>query len=396
MAARSLPPALAAGFRATAALQAQVTAWATINSGSDHHAGLARQADELDRACRRLTPDVHRIPIAEDGRVIIHARRRPAAAVRVLCSGHYDTVYGAAHPFQTCTQPDAVTLRGPGVADMKGGLVVLLAALEAFEQLPEANQLGWEILLTPDEETGSSGSRPHLEAAAARVHVGLVFEPARPGGELVHTRKGIGQVTLTARGRAAHAGQDPGAGRNAIAALAELIVQLPRAADALPALQVNVGRIHGGGPLNMVPDLAVAELDLRAADLGSADRWRTRLEALVAEVTRRTDVTVDITGGFSRPPMEATPEGDRLFALLQEVRDGLALPPVARVRAGGGSDANFLQAAGLPCLDGLGPVGGSLHSSDEYIELPSLAERALVAAGLLRRLAQAGPAAWRA
>ncbi len=190
--------------------------------------------------------------------VALRLRVRPEAPVRILLGGHYDTVYGADHPFQRCTLLDAQTLRGPGVADMKGGLVVMLAALQAFEAAPESHRIGWEVLLGPDEEIGSSARAPRRGVAAARNHVGLVFEPARANGDLVSSRKGTGTFVVTCRGRAAHAGRDPAAGRNAILALAEFLPQADTLNRELPGVMLNVGNIRGGGAVNIVPDWAEA------------------------------------------------------------------------------------------------------------------------------------------
>ena len=153
------PPAIASLIAAGPALRRQLIDWAGINSGSDHPAGLSRIAEVLGDACRELTPEVALEPLDAAGRVAVRARLRSTAPIQILCSGHFDTVYGATHPFQGTTVIEGDRLNGPGVADMKGGLVVMLAALAAFEQTPAAGQLGWEILLTPDEETGSQASR---------------------------------------------------------------------------------------------------------------------------------------------------------------------------------------------------------------------------------------------
>ena len=193
---------------------------------------------------------------------------RPDAPVQLFLSGHYDTVYEAAHPFQHCTLLTPETLRGPGTADMKGGLVVMLAALQAFEKTPHASRIGYEILLGPDEETGSQSYAPLLETAAKRYRLGLIFEPARANGNLVKSRKGTGIFTLTVHGRAAHAGRDPAAGRNAILALCEILPQVEALTRSLPGVMVNVGSIQGGGAANIVPDRAEAVINARVSRNG--------------------------------------------------------------------------------------------------------------------------------
>ncbi|HEY0947704.1 MAG TPA: hydrolase [Opitutaceae bacterium] len=384
---KSPPAAIAQLATQASTLRDQLMAWAEVNSGSDHLAGLLRMAGLLRAACAELTPDTTLVPVASDGRVAVRARRRPEAPIQILCSGHYDTVYGAAHPFQRCTLRDAATLNGPGVADMKGGLVLLLAALHAFEHTPQATQLGWEILLTPDEEIGSAASRALLEEAASRHHLALIFEPARENGDIVQSRKGTGIFTVTVHGRAAHAGRDPRLGRNAIVALAELLPSIHRLPEELPGVLLNIGSVRGGGAVNIVPDLASAELNARITRADDADTFLARLHALTAPLNAREGYRVEITGQFNRPPMESGPVSTALFAAWQDCARELGLAPFSWVHVGGGSDGNLLAAAGLPCLDGLGPVGGELHSEREWVHLPSIAGRAQLAALFLHRLA---------
>jgi glutamate carboxypeptidase len=369
------------------ALRERLERWANINSGSDHLAGLQQMAGALEAALRELTPDVTRVTVAPDGRAALIARRRPEAARRVLCSGHYDTVYPAGSPFQACTLRNEQTLCGPGVSDMKGGIVVMLAALKAFEQTSDAAALGWEIVLSPDEEIGSTASRPLLEAAARRAHLGLLFEPARENGDIVKSRKGTGIFTIACHGRAAHAGRDPGAGRNAIVALAEYLLAVNQLPSELPGVMLNIGRISGGGTVNVVPDFAEAEINARSTSAGDAARFVERLHELAATINAREGYRLEVGGQFNRPPMECTPVAERVFDVLQAAGRELNLAPFSWAHVGGGSDGNLLQAAGLPCVDGLGAVGGNLHSPNEYIHLPSLVERAQLGALLLHRLA---------
>jgi len=313
---------------------------------------------------------------------------RPDAPVRILLNGHFDTVYEADDPFQRCRWLDSTRLNGPGVADMKGGLVTLLAALEAFEQTPHAAKLGWDVLLTPDEETGSHGSAPLFPAAAARVQFALVLEPARPNGDLVQSRKGTGNFTVTCRGRAAHAAKVPNDGRNAILALAEFLLAADRLPAELPGVLVNVGQIRGGGPAtNVVPDLAVAELDVRLTRVADRAQLFARLDALVAATNARDGFSLSLAGDFNRPPKECLPLEASLFPQWQRAASDLGLPVPGWVHAGGGSDGNLLSGAGLPCLDGLGPVGDHLHSDQEFVRTDTLAPRAQIAALFLHRLA---------
>lgn len=368
-------------------LRRRLIEWTAINSGSDHPAGLARMAEVLRAACSELTADVSLEPLDAGGRVVVRARLRPAAPIQILCSGHYDTVYGAHHPFQHTVESADGRLNGPGVADMKGGLVLLLAALAAFEQTPQAARIGWEILLTPDEETGSQASRTLIEAAAPRFDAALIFEPARENGDLVRSRKGTGIFTLTCHGREAHAGRNPQEGRNAIVALAGVLLGLHQLPQELPDLMLNIGSIRGGGAVNIVPDLASAEINVRIGRAETAALFDQRLRALLAPFAAREGYRFEVSGGFNRLPMEAGPVTTELFAAWQACARDLGQAPFSWVHVGGGSDGNLLSAAGLPCMDGVGVVGGELHSAREWVEIASLAGRAQVAALALHRLA---------
>jgi len=371
------------------ALRDLLISWAEINSGSENLPGLARMHAALAAEFATLpgaTPETVALP--STSACALRIAVRPAAPIQLLFSGHYDTVYAAAHPFQTCTLLDAATLRGPGVADMKGGLVVLLAALHEFETSPHAARLGYEILLTPDEETGSAHSKFLFDAAAAsqRFAFALIFEPARANGDLVQSRKGTGIFTLTVQGRAAHAGRDPGAGRNAILALAEILPAVDRLNRDLSGVMLNIGTIRGGGAVNIVPDFAEAQLNLRITRLADEAAVRESLAGLAARVNVREGYRLEIAGRFNRPPKEAGPAEEKLFAAWQQCGRELGVN-FSWQHVAGGSDGSLLAAAGLPNLDGLGVVGDHLHSADEFVHLPSLVERAHVAARFLTKLA---------
>lgn len=369
------------------ALRQRLIQWTEVNSGSDHLAGLARMAAILRGAAQELTPDVALEPLDAAGRVAVRARLRPTAPIQILCSGHYDTVYGATHPFQQTTELAGGRLNGPGVADMKGGLVVMFAALAALEATPHASQLGWEILLTPDEETGSQASRTLIESAAPRFDAALIFEPARESGDLVQSRKGTGIFTLTCHGREAHAGRNPEDGRNAIVALAEVLLGLHALPATVPDLMLNIGSIRGGGAVNIVPALASAEINVRIGRAETAAIFSNRLQSLLDPIEAREGYRFEVAGGFNRLPMEAGPVTTQLFTAWQACAADLGERPFSWVHVGGGSDGNLLSAAGLPCIDGVGVVGGELHSAREWMDLASLTGRARIAALALHRIA---------
>ena len=376
-----LLPARAAELRAT------LIAWSEQNSGSDNFPGLAAMLTVLGRAFATLPGTVDEVPLADTPARALRVRVRPEAPLQLLISGHFDTVYSADHPFQRCTQLDANTLNGPGVADMKGGLIVMLATLQTFELTPAATRIGYEIILSADEEIGTHGTGPVLAAAAPHHHFGLVFEPARPDGSLVRTRMGTGSVLATCFGRAAHAAKAED-GRNAIAALAEFLVAAHRLPAELPGVLLNIGNIRGGGPAtNIVPDFAESELDVRISRAGDDARLLSRLHELAAPINAREGFRLDLAPAFNRPPKGTGPAEAAAFAALQTAARDLGLTPFTWVDTGGGSDGNLLYAAGLPNLDGLGPLGDYLHSDRERVDLPSLVTRAQLSALFLHRLA---------
>jgi len=213
--------------------------WAGINTASTNLPGLARQTTAILKAAEPLQGRVETLDlpphevIRDDGQMqpmplgqAITIAKRPEADLQVLLCIHMDTVFAPDLPFQTTTQLDDNRLQGPGVADAKGGLLVMLTALQAFERSEVAANLGWQVVINPDEELGSPGSRTLLAQCARRHHLGLLFEPTLPDGTLIAARKGSGNYTLVIQGRSAHAGLEPQRGRNAIHAMADAIVQL--------------------------------------------------------------------------------------------------------------------------------------------------------------------------
>lgn len=379
-------PQLASIDAAAPRMEARLLEWANLNSGSSNSTGLHQMAERLLAACRELGAEPELVELPHAAAPAVRARKRTTAPVQVLLCGHFDTVYEGSHPFQWCTQLTDDTIGGPGVADMKGGLVVMFEAVRALEASPQAAGLGWEILLVPDEETGSEVSLPLLREAADRHHLGIVFEPALPSGAVVGSRKGVGTVRVTARGRAAHAGRDFASGRNAIVAIARMISAAHGLNAAIPDVVVNAGNVSGGGTVNIVPDHAMAEFNVRATREADGEELMRRLLDAAEAIGRALEVPLELEGGFTRRPMEASPAALALFeAWCAGARElGVELKVG---HSGGASDGNTLVAAGLPCIDGAGVEGGELHSDREWMRLSSLARRARIAALFLLRLA---------
>jgi glutamate carboxypeptidase len=248
------------------------------------------------------------------------------------------------------------------------------------------------MLITPDEEIGSPGSAHLLEEAARRNHFGLIFEPAFTDGTLAGNRKGSGSFTAIVRGRAAHGGREPQLGRNAIVALAGFIQAINALNGQQPGITVNPGKIEGGGPVNIVPDLAICRLNVRVATVQEQDWVQQQLRRICEQIQHQEGISIHLHGGFGRPPKILSPENLQLLQLLAACGDELGVP-VRWQDSGGVCDGNNLAAAGLANIDSLGVRGGGLHSGDEFVLIDSLTERARLSALLLMKLG-AGELTW--
>jgi glutamate carboxypeptidase len=392
--------AAAIGQIENAPILARTEAWVAINSGTRNLAGLARMADSLAGAFSGLPGDLSLVDpapvetVRADGRVEsldhgrhLHLKVRPEAAVQILLTGHMDTVYAADHPFQQGRWLDDGRWNAPGAADMKGGLALMLAALEAVEASPAAAKIGYEVLINSDEETGSFSSAALIAQAAKAKAAALTYEPALPDGTLAGARGGTGNFSLVVRGKSAHAGRNPEEGRNALVAAADLALRL--AAAKAPGLAVNPARIEGGGPNNVVPDLAILRVNFRPRDADAIARARAALDKAAAAVAVAHDVTVEIHGSFNRPPKPLDPGAERLFALVKQAGADLGLP-IAWTATGGVCDGNNIAACGVPVVDTMGARGGAIHSPDEFLIPESLAERAALSALTILRIAEKG------
>ncbi|WP_201781025.1 hydrolase [Sphingomonas sp. Leaf343] len=379
-----------------AAMLAQVEHWAAINSGTRNIDGLARMATVLADAFAVLPGDVSLIEpapvesVAADGNVspLAHGRHllvrvRPDAGRRVLLMGHMDTVYGADHAFQTLHWREPGVLIGPGVADMKGGLAAMLAALAAIEA-EGGCALGYDVLINSDEETGSLSSAALIAEVAAGKVAALGYEPALADGTLVGARGGTGNFSIVVRGRSAHAGRNPEEGRNAIVAASEIAVRL---ADARgDGLWVNPARIEGGGPNNVVPELAVLRVNFRPRDAGAIMRAQAVVDRVTADVAGRRNVSVAVHGGFNRPPKPVDAGAEALQAVIEDAAGSLGIA-VGWRDTGGVCDGNNIAAAGVAVVDTMGVRGGAIHSSDEFLLVDSLVERAALTAVTMLRIA---------
>ena len=379
----------------------QVMEWAAVNSGSRNLLGLDAVSRLLAEAfsplpgmldLREAAPveamgaDGSLEPVAHGPN--LHLRVRPEAPVQLLLTGHMDTVFGVDHPFQSVFWREDGVLGGPGVADMKSGLSIMLAALQAVEASPLAERIGYEVVINSDEEVGSPGSAPLIAEAARGKLAAFTYEPsALPDGTLAGARPGSGNFSLFVEGRSAHAGRNPEEGRNALVAAAELALRL---ADAKQdGLKVNPARIDGGGPNNVVPDKAVLRVNLRPSTAEDEALAQAVIEEAVAAVSARHDVQIHVHGGFGRPPKPVDARAEKLFELVR--RCGADLGQTIGSRdTGGVCDGNNIAACGVPVVDTMGARGGAIHSEDEYLIVASLPERAKLSALAILRLAEEG------
>lgn len=378
---------------------ALVEGWSSINSGSYNLSGVRQMRAALADAFTPLGGVAEVMTLGDITKINVHGesvsipmaealsiRKRPEAPLQVLLVGHMDTVYGIDHPFQKPRKIDDNILNGPGVADLKGGLVVMLYALMALERSPFASQIGWQVLFNPDEEIGSMASDPLLKAAVLGKKLGLVYEPALADGTMAGARKGSGNFTLVVRGRAAHAGRNPEDGRNAIVALAGLTSAISGLNGKREGVTINPGRIEGGGALNVVPDLAILRFNVRTRELADEAWVLTHLNKLVEKLSHENGYQAELHGHFTRKPKPLTPAVQAVFDLVQACGRELGLT-IGIKTSGGCCDGNNLWHHGLPNVDTLGVRGAYIHSDQEIIYLDSLVERAQLSALILMKLA---------
>lgn len=373
-----------------------------INSGTTNLDGLSATANLLELMFSPLADEIykknlHPLPSMDiSGHETLQSfgdalfiRKRPQLKRRILLCGHMDTVYAADNPFQKLKYLNENCINGPGVTDMKGGLIVMLHALSAFEQDARATEIGWDVLINPDEEIGSPASSFLFDELSANYKAALIYEPAMDeNGTLAKNRKGSGKLTLIATGKSAHAGRDFTKGRNAICYLAEALCAVHSLNGKRSGVTINVGKIAGGEALNVVPDRAVAQLDIRIS-LPEDENWvRFELNQIIRQL-ERSDYSLNVYGHFGRPVKRVCSGTERLFHRIQHLGHELGLS-IDWKDSGGCCDGNNLAQNGLPVIDTLGVRGGHIHNAEEYILLDSLSERASLSTLVLLDLAQGG------
>ncbi len=313
------------------------------------------------------------------------AETKPTALI--LC--HVDTVFPAGTIERRPFRQQGDRAFGPGVFDMKAGIVVALDALESLRMSRQVDRIA--LLVTGDEETGSDTSRRLIEAVASEVSAVLVLEPSLRG-DLKVGRKGGSFYELTFRGRAAHAGLEPELGRNALLELAHWARELPTLADPARGTTVTPTVASAGSAQNVVPEQASLTIDVRAATLVELTRVDTAVRDLAARGPQAVeDVEVALTGGVNRPPLEPGGSSD-LVGLCQGHARRLGLPVPDTATVGGASDGNFTSALGIPTLDGLGPSGDGAHAEHEWVSVEAMGDRSQLVTALLESLLDGGTA----
>ncbi len=357
-----------------------------IQSGSHNKEGLDRMAETMAGILAGTGMDSRVVPFTHCGNMVIARTPKAGEQKGLLLVGHMDTVFAADTSFDWF-QEDETCAYGPGVLDMKGGLVVGVFALKALARFGMLQDLAVTFLCNSDEEVGSPYSRGLIEELSQKSKMALVLEGGGLDGELVVGRKGKIGLQVQVWGQGGHAGNFSGSAKpSAVMEAAHKVLSLEEL-NSPPGIQVNVGRVQGGTRPNCIPEKALLEVDIRYQDAGEEKVLQDRIQSILkTSQVPGTSCTWEVVS--SRPPMPRGKQGEALYALAREAAGELGIAIGREVR-GGVSDANFIAALGLPVLDGLGPVGDHDHSPSEYILKNSLTQRcALTAACILKALHQ--------
>lgn len=356
-------------------------AWCALESPTNDAAATTRMAQTVAAHLRARRAQVEILPGQVNGSMV-RATWAGGAGKPILLLAHHDTVHPIGSAQKNRPRVENGRVYGPGAYDMKGGILLAAAAIEAVHSLGRVLPRPIVLLSTADEEMGSADSRPLIETLAQQAEAVLVLEPAFANGELKTARKGVGTFTIKALGRASHAGAAHELGINAIVELAQQVQTLTALTDDARGITVNVGLIQGGTAVNTVPAVAEMQVDTRIQHQEDA-AWLT--DQVYALRPYLPGASLSISGGVERPPMERLPGTVRLFELARRLGQAIGLDLSERA-VGGASDGNFTAALGIPTLDGLGVCGDGAHTDEEYVLIASLAPRAAVLAGMLLNL----------
>ncbi|WP_163581918.1 M20 family metallopeptidase [Gracilibacillus saliphilus] len=357
-----------------------------IDSGSYDKAGVDKVGAVMKQIYQQIDFEVEEVKQEEAGNhLIIRKKNVDPSKQTILILTHMDTVFEKGTANERPFHINGNRAYGPGVIDMKASLVSVYYAMKALLEHKKAAVEQVEILLTSDEEIGSPSSRALIEKHAQNKKFALVMEPARKNGAIVSARRGKGLYKLEVIGKAAHSGIEPEKGRSAIEELAYKIIQLYDITDEEEGIHVNVGLIEGGTSVNTVSDHATAQIDVRFRTQEQAEEIKEQIAAIMAN-TEVDGTKVKIEGDINRPPMEKTEQTEKLLRIIKRVGDELDIF-IKDTETGGGSDASFTSALGIPTVDGLGPIGGRAHRESEYLELDSFVPRTILLAHVIAELA---------
>lgn len=377
--------------------------WAEINTYSYNLTGLDQMLTILKKAFGELATSSIEIKELEShqelnykaeletkvlGKALSIKLKSPDKPLqKILLMGHMDTVYPPELGFNKCTRLDSNKLNGPGVADLKGGLVVLLYALKYFQTLEESKRLAIEIFINPDEEIGSTGSQKYFAELAKNNNIALILEPSLEDGSIAYQRSGTGNFQFLIKGKAAHVGRNFDDGVNAIVAASALAVELHEL-NKLNGLIFNSGKINGGGPLNVVADTCVLGVNIRVETIEHISVAENSIASIIESIETTYKVKIERYGSFNRPPKIPNQDLEVLYKLVEESAQELGLT-ISRKKTGGCCDGNNLFHLGLPNIDSLGVRGANIHSTNEFMCIDSLNERAALLVTILKKLSHA-------
>lgn len=374
-----------------------------VSSGSDDLEGLRRMEDTLVAYFDPLGIPCQRIPLPAHEVLDDFGGSRPQStshAIRwdfvgnkalgrkkLLMSIHYDTVYGPDSTFQCCERYEAggeKRIRGPGVIDAKGGIVILKWTVQAAMQFLDLSNVGLSIVLTPDEEIGSPASMELWKRIANEFEFAMLYEPTMADGSMVSHRKGTGTYVVIVRGRSAHSGRNFAAGRNAILHAARVAVRLDSLNGSREGVTVNVGRIRGGDAVNVVPDLCVLRVNVRVNDDSDYKWLQNQIDIICGEMDQPDlGFRLEIEGGVHSAPKVV--DAKTLGWMHRVERLGKELGQSIQWKgSGGASDGNKLAILGLPNLDTFGPEGDLLHSDQEWISIASITKKVRLGVAMIK------------
>jgi glutamate carboxypeptidase len=365
--------------------------WVGINSYSTNLQGLEQMRRAIEEDFKILNGTYQHISLSYPSTDQILTskaliiRSSVQASFRILFAGHYDTVHDQKSHFNKVEKSSSQRWKGPGIADMKGGLAVLLLGLEAFQRSSASQSLGWDIILTPDEEIGSPGSESLYRQLAKQYNIGIIFEPSFPDGAFVSKRAGSANFEIAFHGTAAHVGRDYEKGKSAVLAIAHFIAKVEKLALEKDLI-CNVSDLEGMGPLNIVPPFARCRINIRSDNGNRMNLMHDSINLLAKEVADQRNISFELKTLSFRMPKEFDTPTKQLFGLLAECAGDLKIPFQLRSTRGV-CDGNILASEGLPTIDSLGVVGAGLHTEEEYVEIESIIERSKLFFLFLMKLA---------